>query len=98
MPLLQANSYLPGEKCRTAVWWQPIVCWMALLKQARLRWSPALGQPAQSGRGYFFLQVREYLLDHHRVFNTSDYLDGATAFAAGFNVDMEHPFQSLCPS
>jgi hypothetical protein len=43
------------------------------------------------------IQVREYLVDHCRVFDTGDDADITTAFAAGFDLDMEHAFQSLCP-
>jgi len=34
--------------------------------------------------------VSEYLPDHRRIFNAGDYFDRATAFAAGFNVDVEY--------
>jgi hypothetical protein len=30
----------------------------------------------------FIVQVSEYFPDHHRVFNSGDDLDGATAFSA----------------
>jgi hypothetical protein len=40
--------------------------------------------------------VGEYFPDHHRVFNTGYDLDGATAFAASFNIDIKYPLQMLC--
>jgi hypothetical protein len=42
-------------------------------------------------------QVGEYFPDHRRVFDTGDDPDITTAFAAGFDIDIEHAFQSLCP-
>ena len=47
--------------------------------------------------------MREYLADDHRILNAGDYFDSATAVGAGFNVDIEHPLQSLslghrCPA
>ena len=39
----------------------------------------------------------KYLLDHDRVFDTSDYLDSATAFFASCNIDIEYPLEGLCP-
>ena len=45
----------------------------------------------------FAVQVGENLLDHHRVFDAGDDLYGATAAFAGFDVDVEHPFQALRP-
>jgi hypothetical protein len=57
--------------------------------------------------------VSEYLPDHHRVFsaiapgmalpptslwsNAGNDAHITTAFAAGFNVDVEDAFESLCP-
>ena len=40
----------------------------------------------------------EYILDDHRVFDAGDHFDGAAAFTAGFDVDIEHtssPKQTL---
>ncbi len=37
--------------------------------------------------------MREYLPDHHRVFDDAHI---TTAFTAGFNVDVEDAFESLC--
>lgn len=39
----------------------------------------------------------KYLFDHHRVFDTGDDLDGTTAFATGFDVDIEDALEALCP-
>ena len=41
----------------------------------------------------FSLQVHKYLLDHPRVFDTSDYLDSATASFADCNIDMEYTLE-----
>jgi len=41
--------------------------------------------------------VGKYLLDDHRVLNASDYFDGAAAFTARFDVNIENPLQSLGP-
>ena len=43
------------------------------------------------------LQVREYLLGHHRGFNANDTLDSATAGAARLNINTEHPLEALPP-
>ena len=45
----------------------------------------------------YCIQVSEYLVDHRRVFDTGDDADITTAFAAGFDIDMENTFESLCP-
>jgi hypothetical protein len=44
------------------------------------------------------LKVLEDLLNHLWVFDISDDFDGAAAFAARLNVDIEYALQSLCPS
>jgi hypothetical protein len=46
----------------------------------------------------FSLQVHKYLLDHPRVFDTSDYLDSATASFADCNIDIEYALEALCPA
>jgi len=45
----------------------------------------------------YCIQVIEYLVDDRRVFDTGDDADITTAFAAGFDIDVEYAFQSLCP-
>ena len=57
----------------------------------------------------FSLKVCKYLLDHRRVFDTGEslprehserfgyYLDSATACFTSRNINVENPFQSLCP-
>ena len=39
----------------------------------------------------------KYLLDHRRVFDTSNHLDCATAYFTSCNINVENPFQALCP-
>ena len=51
-------------------------------------WCPALGQRTGLVGLGFLLQMAEYLLDDHRVFNAGDDLDGATAFNAGLDIDV----------
>ena len=43
------------------------------------------------------MQVGKYLLDDHRVLNAGNHYDGAAAFRARFDVDIENPLQSLSP-
>jgi hypothetical protein len=46
----------------------------------------------------FFIQVGEYLVYDRWVFNAGDDFDGATAFTARFDIDLEHtssPKQTL---
>jgi len=64
------------------------------VKQSRCRRSPAWWQP---GCSRFLIQVGEYLVDHRRVFDAGDDADITTAFAAGFDIDIEYTFQSLYP-
>ncbi len=39
----------------------------------------------------------KYLLDHHRVLDTCNYLDGTTACVTGRYIDIEYSFQALRP-
>ncbi len=34
----------------------------------------------------------------HRVLTAGDHLGGPATFTAGFNVNIEHPLQALCPA
>ena len=43
------------------------------------------------------MQVGQYLLDALRVFNAGNHFDGAAAFTARLDVDIENPLQSLGP-
>ena len=38
------------------------------------------------------IQVEKNFLDHRRVFDAGDDLDGPATFAADFNVDLEYPY------
>ncbi len=43
------------------------------------------------------MQVGKNLIDYHRVLDAGDHFDGAAAFTARLNIDIENPLQSLCP-
>ena len=51
---------------------------MGFFKQASLWRGLAFRQSAHACRGYLFLRVSEYLLDHNWVFNTGDDVHGRT--------------------
>ena len=38
------------------------------------------------------------LVNHCRILDAGDDFDGTPALTAGFDVDVEHPFEALCPS
>jgi hypothetical protein len=42
--------------------------------------------------------VYKCLLDHLRVFDTSDYFDSAPVFFADRNIDIEYALEALCPA
>jgi len=79
-------------------------------EQAGSRRGPAVWQQRGSSQSRFSIQVSEYFPDHRRIFsaiapgialpptslwsNAGDYFDRATAFAAGFNINVKHPFQA----
>ena len=65
---------------------------MAFLKYAGVRWGAAFRPAGGLLSKDVLVQVREYLLDHQRVFNTGDDLDFTTALTAGFNVNVEYPY------
>ena len=67
---------------------------LAPVEQDRWRRCPAFGQRWCLYRKDFFIQVGEYLLDHRRIFNAGDHFDGATAFTARFDVDIEYASSS----
>ena len=48
-----------------------------------------------SGCCVFALEVPEYLLDYHRIFDAGDDLDGTAAVRAGLDVDVENALQAL---
>jgi hypothetical protein len=53
------------------------------------RQCPAFWQQDRSGLSRFFIQVGEHLLDDHQVLTVGDHFDGATAFPARFDVDID---------
>ena len=58
---------------------------------------PAFRQRWGFYRRGFFIQVGKYLVNDRRIFNTGDDFDGATAFAARLNVDIEYALETLRP-
>ena len=54
-------------------------------------------QPWGGYRRGFFLQLRQYLLDHLRVFNAGNHPGPTTAGAARFHIDIEYPLEPLRP-
>ncbi len=44
------------------------------------------------------IEVCQYLPDHRRILDTGDHPHRTAAFAAGVNVDVEHPLEPLCPT
>ncbi len=46
-----------------------------------------LRRQARSCRSNFCIQVGEYLVDDHRIFNAGDHFDGTAACNARFDVD-----------
>ena len=62
-------------------------CGFRLVHYHNLRRRTALRQPFLLGEGRFLIQMIPYLFDHHGIFNTGDHLYGATAGAAGLDVD-----------
>ena len=63
---------------------------MRFPKQSSLRRGPAFGQAVKFLCNGILVQIDEYLVDHHRVLDTGDYLDGAAAFAANTSL-LERP-------
>ena len=55
-----------------------------------------MGQRRLHGRGAQ-IQVAEYSLDDHGIFDAGDHLGSAAALTAGLDVDVEHPLEALCP-
>jgi len=51
---------------------------------------PAFRQMKCLMRWNVLIKVIQYLLNDRRVLNACDYLDGATTFTAGFNIDIKH--------
>ena len=60
------------------------------VEQGRLRRRPGLWQYHGFIQRGLFIQMSEYLVDDHRVFNAGDDFDGATAFGTSFDVDIEY--------
>lgn len=67
-------------------------------EQVFLRWRPALRQTGGLKTQPCTAQVRQYLLDHQRIFDASDDVHAAAADTTRFDVDIEHPLQALRPA
>ena len=66
-----------------------------LVEQTRWRWRPALRQYHRFSHIGLLIQVGEYLVDDHGIFDTGDHPDSTATLGAGFYVDIEHPLQAL---
>jgi len=60
-------------------------------------WGPAIRQQSSCCRRCYVIQVSEYLLDDHGIFDAGNDPDITAAFTAGFNINIENPLQPLCP-
>ena len=67
-------------------------------EQVALRWRPALRQTSGLLIQPFTAQVCQYLLDHYRVFDAGNDFHAAAADTTRFDVNIEHPFQTLRPA
>jgi hypothetical protein len=67
------------------------------VEQARLRLCTGLWQYHWSIQRGLFIQVSEYLVDDHRIFDTGNNLYRTTAIAADLYVNIENSLQPLCP-
>jgi hypothetical protein len=101
--LPQAASFSNSSKanpCRSNV---SAASWSKLLV---FRLVSQTAQPVAPGFRYrpeltgvaFVLQVIEDLLDHHRIFDTRNDLDGATALTACLDINVENTLESLRPT
>jgi hypothetical protein len=63
-------------------------------EQALLRWRPVLTQIGYLKTQPCTAQVRQYLLDHQRIFDASDDLHAAAAATAEFGFHKEHMLQA----
>ena len=61
------------------------------------RWRPACRSQTCWSRGKLFLEMAQYLLNHHRIVDASNHFHRAAAFVAGLDVDAEYSFQALSP-
>jgi hypothetical protein len=62
-------------------------CFLESAEQAGLRGRSTIRQQEHGSHRFFLLQVRQYLLDDHRVFDTGNDLNGTAAFTARFDVN-----------
>ena len=68
---------------------------VASFEQGGLRRSPAVGQRRWRGMG--LSQVGEDHVNHCRILDAGDDFDGTAALTSGFDVDVEHALEALCP-
>jgi len=70
-------------------------CFLESAEQAGLRRRSTVRQQERGSHRFFLLQVRQYLLDDHRVFDTGNHVvDGTAAGTARFDVN-SHLFLPL---
>ena len=60
------------------------------VEQVSLWWRPAVGQTGGLETQRFIAQVRQYLRNHQRVFDTGDDFHGTAAFTTPVDVDVEY--------
>ncbi len=68
------------------------------VKQVSLWWGSVFRQYPFCRQGFLFLrQMRQYGLDHHRVFNAGNDVELTSAVLAGGHIDIEDPLEVLRP-
>ncbi len=72
-------------------------CFLESAEQAGLRRCSTVRQQERGSRRQFFFQVRQDLLNDHRVFDAGNHLRGSSAYTAGLNVYIENPLEPLRP-
>jgi hypothetical protein len=70
-------------------------CFLESAEQARLRWRSTVRQQQRGSRRQFLFQVRQDLLNDHRVLDAGNDLGFTSADTARLNVDVENPPASL---
>ena len=86
LPFPSRNQQAGGFSGRVLSIKQPL-CWG----------SPTFRQQSCCCRSFIAIQVGEYLLNNRWVFDAGDDLDITTALSAGFNINVKHALQALCP-
>ena len=72
-------------------------CLLESAEQAGLQWCSTVWQQGRGSRRYLLLQVHQYLLNDHRVFDAGNDLCCSSANSALLNVDKENMLEPLRP-